>query len=131
MEKTDVLNLDDVKKLVDNFYEKARENELLAPVFDAIIKDNWEAHLEKMYRFWQTILLETPTYSGSPFLKHANLPIAKEHFEAWIKLFNETIDSTFEGEKAEEAKTRAFKMGEMFQYKMEYYKNNPTAKPLN
>jgi hemoglobin len=78
---TDILNLADVKTLVDDFYTRVRDNELLSAVFNAVIKDNWQAHLEKMYGFWQTILLETPAYSGSPFLKHAKLPIAKEHFD--------------------------------------------------
>lgn len=127
--KADILTLSDVKILVDNFYRKVRENELLAPVFNDIIKDNWPAHLEKMYRFWQTILLETPTYSGSPFLKHAKLPIAKAHFDDWMALFTETIDEHFTGAKADEAKWRAAKMSEMFQYKLAYYKNNP-AQPL-
>ncbi|MFI5451307.1 group III truncated hemoglobin [Pedobacter sp. UC225_61] len=128
-ESTDILTLDNVKTLVDDFYGKVRDNALLAPVFNDVIKDNWQSHLEKMYTFWQTILLETPTYSGSPFLKHAKLPIAKEHFDTWISLFNQTVDEHFTGEKASEAKWRAAKMSEMFQYKLDYYKNNP-AQPL-
>lgn len=126
---TDILDLADVKTLVDDFYTRVRDNELLSTVFNAVIKDNWPAHLAKMYGFWQTILLETPAYSGSPFLKHANLPITKEHFETWIRLFNETVDSHFTGVKADEAKWRAARMSEMFQYKLDYYKNSP-AKPL-
>jgi len=67
--------------------------------------------------------------SGSPFLKHAKLPIEKEHFDTWIRLCNETIDMHFAGGKADEAKWRAAKMSEMFQYKLDYYKNSP-AQPL-
>ncbi|WP_316769796.1 group III truncated hemoglobin [Pedobacter frigiditerrae] len=127
--QTDILNIDDVKLLVDDFYEKIRNNELLSPIFNGVIKDNWPAHLERMYGFWQTLLLEVPAYSGTPFLKHAKLPIAKEHFDTWIGLFNETVDAHFTGEKASEAKWRAARMSEMFQYKLDYYKNNP-AQPL-
>ncbi len=126
---TDILNLDDVKLLVNDFYTKIRENELLAPIFNEVIQDNWPAHLEKMYGFWQTILLDVQAYSGSPFLKHAKLPIAAAHFDTWIGLFNETVDRHFEGEKANEAKWRAARMSEMFQYKLDYYKDNP-AQPL-
>ena len=128
-ENKDILTLTDVKTLVDDFYSKIRSNDLLGPIFNGIIGDNWEKHLQRMYTFWETILLETPTYSGSPFLKHAKLPIEKEHFDTWIKLWHQTINDHFEGEKAEEAKWRADKMSEMFQYKLDYYKNNP-AKPL-
>ena len=37
-ETKDILTLEDVKKLVDTFYGKVRENDLLAPVFYAFIK---------------------------------------------------------------------------------------------
>ncbi|SFH13897.1 group III truncated hemoglobin [Pedobacter insulae] len=129
MKNADILNLDDVKLLVDNFYGKVRDNSLLAPIFNEVIGDKWPIHLEKMYGFWQTLLLDTQAYAGSPFLKHAKLPIEKQHFDTWIKLFNETIDENFVGAKADEAKWRASKMSEMFQYKLDYYKNNP-AQPL-
>lgn len=126
---TDILSIDDVKTLVNDFYEKVRDNKLLSPIFNDVIKDNWPEHLEKMNGFWQTILLDVQAYSGSPFLKHAKLPIAKEHFDTWINLFYETVDEHFIGEKATEAKWRAARMSEMFQYKLDYYKNNP-AQPL-
>ncbi len=120
----DILALEDVKILVDDFYNRIRANDFLAPIFNGIIGDNWQQHLQKMYGFWETILLETPAYSGSPFLKHAKLPIAKEHFDTWLTLWHQTINDHFVGEKAEEAKWRASKMSEMFQYKLDYYKNN-------
>lgn len=128
-QKTDILNIADVKILVDDFYGRVRDNALLSPIFNGVILNNWEAHLERMYGFWQTLLLDVQAYSGSPFLKHAKLPIEKEHFDTWIALFNETVDAHFTGEKAHEAKWRAAKMSEMFQYKLDYYKNNP-AQPL-
>lgn len=123
--KNDILNINDVKILVDSFYEKVRQDDLLAPVFDERISNRWPVHLEKMYRFWQTVLLEEHTYSGSPFVPHATLPVKQEHFERWIILFYKTIDEYFEGEKAKEAKWRAEKMAEMFYHKIEYYRNNP------
>ncbi|WP_152268944.1 group III truncated hemoglobin [Agriterribacter humi] len=119
---TDILNLEDVKKLVDAFYGKVRENDLLAPVFNERIKDRWPEHLAKMYTFWQTILLEERTYFGSPFPPHAKLPVEHAHFGEWMKLFTQTVDELFTGEKAKEAKWRAGKMAEMFEYKIEYYK---------
>ena len=119
---TDILNLEDVKKLVDVFYGKVRENDLLAPVFNERIKDRWPEHLAKMYTFWQTILLEERTYFGSPFPPHAKLPVEHAHFGEWMKLFTRTVDELFTGEKAKEAKWRAGKMAEMFEYKIAHYK---------
>jgi hemoglobin len=127
--KQNILQIEDIKLLVDSFYGKVRENELLAPVFNNRIGDRWPAHLEKMYKFWQTVLLKEHTYFGSPFPPHALLPVNKKHFDQWLSLFYKTVDENFTGEKAEEAKWRAARMAEMFQYKIEYYRNNQT-KPI-
>jgi hemoglobin len=116
----DILSLEDIKKLVDTFYGKVREDELLAPIFNERIGDNWPIHLEKMYSFWQTVLLGEQTYFGSPFPKHAQLRVNHSHFQKWMELFNETVDELFQGEKASEAKLRAGKMAEMFNSKIEY-----------
>lgn len=126
----DINSLDDIKLLVNTFYQKARENELLGPIFNGVIKDRWSEHLEKMYRFWQTVLLEDHTYFGSPFPPHAMLPVEKKHFDTWLGLWHSTIDSFFKGEKANEAKWRGDKMAVMFLSKINYYRNNPTSIPL-
>lgn len=122
--KEDILELDDIKNLVDTFYGKVRQNELIGPVFNERIQDRWPEHLEKMYRFWQTVLIGPHTYFGSPFPPHAKLPVEKEHFDTWMGIFAETIDELFEGKIAEEAKWRAAKMAEMFQIKINHYKNS-------
>lgn len=121
----EILTLDDVKFLVDEFYSNIRKDEMLADVFNAVIQNRWPQHLEKMYKFWQTILLGEHTYYGSPFKPHATLPLEVEHFNRWLELFNHTIDAHFEGEKAEEAKWRAEKMAQMFRFKIEHYRDNP------
>ena len=97
---------------------------MLGPIFDGIIQDRWPIHLEKMYRFWQTVLLSEHTYSGSPFLPHASMPLTREHFDRWLDLFYKTIDDHFQGDKAYEAKWRANKMAEMFLYKINYIQNS-------
>ena len=128
-QKKDILTLEDCKTLVDNFYGKVRKDSLIGPIFDNIIQDRWPEHLEKMYRFWQTVLLADHTYFGSPFPPHAELPVEWTHFEKWLELFNQTIDEHFTGDKAQEARWRANKMAEMFNFKIQYYKNNQ-ARPL-
>ncbi|MEO8253020.1 MAG: group III truncated hemoglobin [Flavobacterium sp.] len=119
----DIQNLDDIKLLVDTFYAKVRKDSLIGPIFNEKIGAKWVEHLERMYRFWQTILLEEHTYSGSPFPPHKHLPVAKEHFNRWMEIFTETINTLFEGPLAEEAKLRAKNMAEMFFYKIEYFRN--------
>lgn len=129
--REDITDIEDVKLLVNTFYGKVRRNELLSDIFNGVIQNRWDEHLEKMYRFWQTVLLKEHTYYGSPFSPHARLPVSAKHFDQWKALFFETVDQHFAGEKAEEAKWRARKMAEMFQMKINYYQNqNNQAKPL-
>lgn len=125
----DISTIEDIEFLVHTFYDKIRVNGLIGPIFIGVIRDNWPVHLEKMVRFWQTILLEDHTYFGSPFLPHAELPVEQKHFDAWLTLWSETVDNHFAGKKADEAKWRAEKMATLFLSKILYYKNN-SAKPL-
>lgn len=125
----DITTIEDIKLLVDSFYGKIRVDLLLGGIFSGVIKNRWPEHLEKMYRFWQTVLLGEHTYYGSPFPPHAQLPVEQRHFDAWLKLWYETIDEHFEGAKADEAKWRGDKMAVMFLSKIEYYRNN-SATPL-
>lgn len=117
----DITSLNDIKQLVDRFYDRVRADTLLGPVFEARIRNSWPQHLEKMYGFWQTVLLGEHTYNGSPFPPHAQLPIDHQHFAQWIQLFTATIDEMFAGDKTEEAKWRAARMAEMFEMKLAHY----------
>ena len=124
----DITSLDDIKLFVDAFYTQVQQDQLIGPIFNSVVQDRWPVHLEKMYGFWQTVLLNERAYSGSPFPPHAKLPIEKQHFDRWLELFNSTIDINFKGDKADEAKWRAAKMAEMFRYKIDYLnKQNPNG----
>ena len=123
MTRKDISNIEDIQLMVDTFYSNIRKDELLGPIFDEKIGNRWTEHLEKMYRFWQTILLEEHTYSGSPFPPHKQLPIEKQHFNRWMEIFTNTVDSLFTGRLAEEAKLRGQNMAEMFNHKIEYFRH--------
>ena len=89
-EKKDILSIDDIKLLVNTFYDKVREDYLIGPIFNERIQGLWPQHLAKMYTFWQTVLLGEHTYYGTPFPPHAQLPVEKEHFDRWLTLFSLT-----------------------------------------
>lgn len=128
-EKREIYSLEDIKFLVDKFYQKVKENELLGPVFTTVIQNKWPQHLEKMYRFWETVLLEKQTYKG-PFSPHAKLPVHQQHFDTWLDIWKQTINEHFKGAIAEEAKWRANKMAEMFISKIAYYRDNNSTSLL-
>ena len=127
--KSDIQTLEDIQLLVNTFYTRVQQNDLLAPIFASKIND-WTPHLEKMYRFWQTILLHQHTYTGSPFPPHASLPIEQMHFDQWLLLWHTTVDEFFEGTVATEAKNRGKIMAQLFHFKIDYLKQHPGTKPL-
>ena len=127
--KHDIQTLDDVKLLVDSFYGKVRSNTHIGPIFNERIGDRWPEHLEKMYRFWQTVLLGEHTYVGAPFVPHATMPIEHEHFQTWVGIFQATVSDLFEGKVADEALWRANKMAQLFESKLDYMRKYNT-RPL-
>ena len=114
MEK-DIITREDVKLLVDRFYQKVQADPLLGPVFSHV---DWPHHLPIMYNFWSSMLLGDQTYRGNPLQKHLPLPIESRHFDQWLKYFIETVDENFTGEKAEEVKMRAQSIAGIFQMRM-------------
>lgn len=116
--RRDIATADDVKTLVDRFYEKVNDDQLLAPIFNDIAGVNWSAHLPTMYRFWESLLFGSGNYQGAPFPKHAVLPATQSHFEQWLSLFSATVDENFAGPKADETKGRAVAIADTFARRM-------------
>ena len=116
----DIETREDIVLMVDTFYQKVQQDELIGPIFNSrIAPEAWPAHLDRMYTFWTTILLNQPGYSGQPFEKHRDMPIDAAHFERWVSMFNTIVDSLFEGPIANDAKYRAELMGHLFLAKLE------------
>jgi hemoglobin len=111
----------DVELFVNRFYDKVKTDDLLGPVFKNL---NWPHHLPVMYNFWSSLLLGDQTYSGNPLQKHLPLSIDAQHFQQWLKLFTQTLDENFSGEKTAEAKQRAQSIAYIFQLKMGIIKSN-------
>lgn len=117
--KDAIKDIQDIKLLVDTFHARVAADELLAPIFHERIKD-MPAHLERMYQFWQGILLDqSAAYDHGPLSKHADLPLMNQHFVRWQSLFLDTIDALYTGPSAEVAKVRVIRMAEEFQNKLE------------
>jgi hemoglobin len=119
----DISNIEDIKQMVNTFYDSVRNDDLIGPIFNDKLQDRWTEHLQKMYGFWQTILFDVRAYSGTPFPPHKQLPVDKSHFDRWIQLFNTSIDAQFSGPITEEAKMRATNMAYMFNHKIDYFRN--------
>jgi hemoglobin len=113
--KHDIIDKADIVTLVDTFYSRVLENELLKPHFEGL---DFEAHKPKMVHFWSFVLLSEPGYTTNVYDKHTHLHIDKTHFAEWLRLFKETVDDLFDGEKANDAKFRATTLAWTFGEKM-------------
>lgn len=114
----DISNKDDVYNLVATFYDKLLEDKVTRPVFEDL---NMPEHLPKITDFWCMVLFNDTNYKGNPFNKHVHLNLKKKHFERWLFHFENTINSNFEGEKAELAKQRANSIAFIFKSKLGVY----------
>jgi len=113
----DIESKEDIKLLVDRFYGKVVDNELLAPVFKNF-GTNWQSHLPRMYDFWITLLLHEKAYQGDRYVIHEKLPIHKPHYDEWVRLFEMTIDENFKGFRSERAKMFAKTNAQLYLFRM-------------
>lgn len=120
--KKDIQNIEDIKLLVNTFYEQVKKDEVIGYIFNDVAKVNWEKHLPVMYNFWENVIFFTGNYSGNPMTAHAKWhsvsAFTADHFQRWIKLFTSTVDELFSGEKAELAKQRAISIATVMQLKI-------------
>jgi len=125
--KPDITSREDLILIVNAFYSDVRENALLGPIFNGFLQNKWDQHLPKMYDFWETMLFNTGSYRGRPFLPHLDVnarhTLSAEHFGTWLKLFHQTVDRYFEGPRAEELKFKSFNIKEVWHSKLDYINN--------
>jgi hemoglobin len=122
--KKDIENTDDIKFLVDAFYQKVVNDDVIGYFFTEVVPLSWERHLPVMYQFWETILLAKAAYKGNPVKKHLELhqkePLEVKHFDRWLYLWKATIDEHFSGKVAEEAKKKAVTMKQLMMAKIRF-----------
>lgn len=121
--KTDITNTADIALLLMHFYDKVLKDDCIGYIFTDIAKMNLETHMPILCSFWESILFGTAQYKGNPIIKHIELdkkePLTSLHFDRWKRLFFETIDELFEGEKASLAKEKATAMEFLIKMKID------------
>lgn len=82
-----------IRRVVEEFYALAREDEVLGPVFRAHVPDaQWAAHLDKITAFWTALMLGGGGYSGRPMGKHLAIDdLGDRHFARWLAVFRHTV----------------------------------------
>jgi hemoglobin len=108
-------------ELIERFYVKVRRDALIGPVFNSAIRD-WPRHLEKLSRFWSSVMLTSGRYKGNPLaehLKHADA-ITPEMFERWLALWRETTAEIFSASVASELQVKAVRIAESLQFGLKF-----------
>jgi hemoglobin len=107
----DITGRSDIETLVNHFYNRVRSDELIGFIFEEVAKTNWEAHLPRMYAFWETVLFGTGGFTGNPMAVHARLvpqtEMGRPQFDRWLTLFRASVDDLFSGDKAAHIKSCA------------------------
>ena len=102
----DTINKENLEVSVSAFYDKARKDKDIGPIFNGRIGNSekgWQRHKAVVSSFW-LLHLTGERNEGAP-RKHeggmlgahkALSPFPKEHFGVWLKLFEETLDELFD-----------------------------------
>ena len=121
------INRENIILMVNTFYEQVREDAILSVIFDDIMKVDWEAHLPKIYDFWESVLLSTGAYKGNPMEVHIAISkivkLEKPHFERWLELFKENAAKLFEEAQAKYITQKAFSIATLMEIKVNQYGN--------
>ncbi len=117
-----------IADLVDTFYARVRQDTVLGPVFERVVGDAWEPHLEKMRAFWSSLVLASGRYKGNPMMAHLRLlpRIGAQHFERWLALWRQTATELFPQQVAASFVWRAENMAERVLATLDQYQFQPT-----
>lgn len=81
-----------IQDLVALFYVRVRGDALLGPVFEEIIGDAWDAHLDKVAAFWRYATRLDRTYNARNFTlahtKHARIQASL--LPRWLTIFRKS-----------------------------------------
>jgi hemoglobin len=95
-----------IRRLLDAFYARVREDEALGPIFAAKVgttEEDWAPHLARLQDFWSQVMLRGGRYTGNPYQAHLRLlpELRPEMFGRWLALFDAACDETLPSEAAE------------------------------
>ena len=113
-----------IRTVVHGFYGRVRRDDLLAPLFDAVIAPAaWPLHLAKMCDFWSATLLRTDRYEGRPLPPHLVIPgLAEVHFRRWLALFQATVREHCPSDVASLFMDRALRIAHSFRLAIAFHR---------
>ncbi|WP_206241955.1 group III truncated hemoglobin [Novosphingobium terrae] len=106
----------DIARLVRLFYERARQDALIGPVFEVIIHD-WESHFRALTAFWAAQLRGRGSYRGQPVAAHIALAsrITPDMFARWLTLWRTAAAEVMSPEDATLLTEKAQRIAQVLQ----------------
>jgi hemoglobin len=122
--KRDISDRADLSLLIKNFYMLLMTDPIVKHFFIEVRVIDLEEHIPRIVNFWDNLLFQTGAYKANAMEKHFQLhddsAIKQIHFDQWLQLFKKSVDSEFEGEKAELAKLRAEQVAGLMAHQMSH-----------
>lgn len=130
VDRHSALDLDreeEIGELVDRFYDVARRDAVLGPVFERRVSD-WDRHLSTMRDFWSSAVYRTGRYSGRPLEAHRSIPeIQAEHFPRWLGLWRRTVDEVVRSDAHGPLKELAARMASAMSSRLDLARSDRAA----
>lgn len=108
---------DEIAEMVRRFYQDVAQDELLGPMFEEVAQVDWSEHLPKLTAFWCRALLGISGYQGNPYRAHLETsekePFTHAHFERWLGLFHDTVETGWTGPHADQALNFAHRVAQV------------------
>ena len=114
-----------LQRLVDRFYAKVREDDLIGPVFNSAITD-WPEHLRKLGAFWSSVMNCSGRYKGNPMAAHLRhvKSIEPRMFQRWVDLWRCTAREELHPADADAVIAKAERISESLQLGL-FFKPEP------
>jgi hemoglobin len=107
-EHSDLTGRADIERLVNAFYDRVRQDDLLGFIFNDIAKTDWSTHLPKCTRSGRRSCFGAAATLEIRLAAHSRLApltmMGRDQFDRWLTLFKATVDALFSGENAEHIK---------------------------
>ncbi|MBU6426189.1 MAG: group III truncated hemoglobin [Rhodospirillales bacterium] len=102
--------------LIDKFYEEARADPLLGPIFNGAISD-WPAHQQSLTAFWSSVMLGSGRYKGQPVPAHMRhqAALTPAMFVRWLALWESCAMRELPPEAGHAIVTKARRIAESLQ----------------
>jgi hemoglobin len=122
--KRDIESREDLEIFLRAFYKKAFADELIGYFFTEVVPLDLKTHIPVIANFWESIVFNKHNYRKNVMEVHQHIhdlsKIKKEHLSRWVKLFAETLDENFQGEKNELMKQRARSIATLMDIKLNH-----------